>query len=523
MSIILVLSHSDVQVWCFFWCCQKILGVKRRVWTTIYSLVNDGMVSPAMASGVAHAALKWFESSLHCQKKIPASHWTVLSVIVVCTTSISSSLASQCSYKFRVLAAATGTKCLGRRDLNADGLVVNDCHAEVLARRAFIRYLYAETLFWQDKGPKSSQHSIFERHSTSHRLVLKPQNSIHLFITEAPCGDAAIYELRKEVVDELVQHREAREIGQSDERERTELRLTGAKVHNKKLKWDDLPKYRDTPLEKKFSQVVGIARVKSGRSDLPLEKQTLSMSCSDKIAKWNALGLQGSLLLQWFEPIFLSSVVVIEDDQAVSVEKQEQALYRAVCTRLVDRKALIEGASLSCETLVVSGLPQFSRRRTPDRAPSSLAINWTTRETYWTRIGKNDFFTKRWNLAPQSMEANNFTTRFFNEFEYEFLMAANGFKQGANKAIKMHRVAMEKVASRLAKKNMLRAFHYLLGQLSDCFVHLDYLQLKRLDELIALPDASSTALTGCKKRRKQFFIAFSDWIGIPATFKQFKV
>ena len=51
----------------------------------------------------------------------------------------------------------------------------------------------------------------------------------------------------------------------------------------------------------------GAIRTKPGRAD---SVPTISLSCSDKIASWSVLGLQGAMLEDLFEPVYLSGVVV---------------------------------------------------------------------------------------------------------------------------------------------------------------------------------------------------------------------
>lgn len=122
-------------------------------------------------------------------------------------------------------------------------------------------------------------------------------------------------------------------------------------------------------------------KVESGEGTIPVKnsegiqtwdgvlqgQRLLTMSCSDKIARWNVLGLQGSLLASIVQPIYLNSIVL-------GSLLHPAHMFRAVCGRIENS---------------IQGLPPPYRLNKPKLAlitstetrnqikPPNYSINWT--------------------------------------------------------------------------------------------------------------------------------------------------
>ncbi|CAG0918859.1 unnamed protein product [Notodromas monacha] len=93
----------------------------------------------------------------------------------------------------RVIAVATGTKCISGGELSIDGNSVQDCHAKIIAKRG-VRLFFIE----QMKASLDLRESIFT-HLPDGRFQLHPGIHFHLFVSSATCGDARIYCLQETV------------------------------------------------------------------------------------------------------------------------------------------------------------------------------------------------------------------------------------------------------------------------------------------------------------------------------------
>ncbi|CAM9617078.1 unnamed protein product, partial [Discosporangium mesarthrocarpum] len=384
--------------------------------------------------------------------------WTVLAGLVVHDTR-KSAVRFNDGRGLRVVAVATGNKCLGRSKMTSDGSVLHDSHAEVLVRRAFLLLLWKELGMaiashtpgkcgrgkgtspqaseepGVPQGPAVEDKEYLLENGANGRWRLKPYLKLHLYVSDPPCGDASIYErtsatdaeqqggleqcqrplkqprLRTSDLDDQsryvleqrgtsddsnkdfnlnnnsnnnnfnntssISNTSARTITRTGTGTITStvaevplnrvggqalsargcMSFTGAKVAvglTTRVPQEDggsgegeeeSPWGREQGVgltrtvavgavwKERVQQALGVLRIKSGRGDIRAQERTVSMSCSDKLAKWGVLGLQGGLLSAWVEPLFLSSITLSADPRA-SPQSMKQALLRAVQERL---------------------------------------------------------------------------------------------------------------------------------------------------------------------------------------------
>jgi len=168
--------------------------------------------------------------------------------------------------------------------------------------------------------------SIIEREENGPLYKVKSSIQLHLFVTHPPCGDCSID-------------------GHS---------FCGAKPVSD-------PQGRES-----FNQTKGVLRMKSSHSNIESEYKTLSMSCSDKICKWNCTGLQGALLSKWIpqvvglESLTIAMDVTIKDSTDDDTEHDYMIKHVKV---LVDESPENTLASMCTEGIAIQPSENVDRLR----------------------------------------------------------------------------------------------------------------------------------------------------------------
>lgn len=278
------------------------------------------------------------------------------------------------------------------------GMILKDSHAEVLARRGLMAVLWSEieiTLTnikytqtfieaestYRSKADCTSTNLLEILPAVTNNLGLlqfrlKSDITLHMYISDSPCGDATIYEIKKlkEEDPKNNSEKESNECCESMEAAtefETEINFTGAKIilnrngdieyaqpstSNQQQIASSVSSVITVSLEngaaesnanhqgsstitvgREHVQMLGALRLKSSRSNIPSNLRSTSMSCADKLVRWGILGMQGSFLTTFIpDPICLSSVCVSRDPRSVDsvYGDQMRALDRALRERI---------------------------------------------------------------------------------------------------------------------------------------------------------------------------------------------
>ncbi|KAG9015596.1 hypothetical protein FRB90_004773 [Tulasnella sp. 427] len=307
--------------------------------------VEDATASSAAVDAIAQRCISTYLDLPKSFHPTPRSNgtpqWCILAGIVLSRpeTTLSARAPSTSTDLLKCISLGTGTKCLPESKLPPKGDILHDSHAEVLARRSAIRWLYEEILRWTKNGERSDWVERGEK-DEGELFRLKPGVQVHMYVSTLPCGDASTLLLSL-----------AQDPAMAELKENSRMASLSSTPDVKALVGRGRDDY----------SALGMLRTKPGRADSP---PTISMSCNDKIASWTLLGLQGALLSRFMNPVYLDSLIFGDVEEPLRLMVFEEC-KRAFVTRL----------------RLDSELPRPFRQHEPQVAFTSVAFTYSRSQT----------------------------------------------------------------------------------------------------------------------------------------------
>ncbi|XP_033749864.1 double-stranded RNA-specific adenosine deaminase-like isoform X2 [Pecten maximus] len=356
--------------------------------------------------------------------------WKVLAGVV---------MESKTNKTFEVISLASGSRFITGDALTTDGQVLVDSHAEILASRGMKRFFYHHI-----KKICMGQKSNILQIGGQGKVELASDIELHLYISTAPCGDGALFT-----------HSAGLSVGENGHNPTFGNKKQG--LLRTKLEQSE----GQSPTPKVIQQYQDMNALRCG-------KRLRVMSCSDKLCKWNLLGVQGALLANMMEPVYFSSITL-------GTLYNHGHMARAMCCRL----------EKNCP---IGSLPHGYKVNHP-------LLGTVSRKTAPQRSVKKLTHSVNWNSADGCPEMTDGTTGLLHNSGYS-------------------KTTLTTTKSRLCKRELLRSYNEIGTDVGlRTLVKNDYLATKQ----------TSTQYQRCKKSLYAALHSqgYGTWLGLPRECQEF--